>query len=201
MFASIYSVMVMYGFLSSSGFVHRLWQVTLREFKSKIEIKLQPVSIQTEQGLQIFVPCRAAHEPQRHSSLVSDVWNSWQPILTQKSSFTIRKFSLCLEDRNLSHIDHSLINRSFYIRRYDFFNNNSPTCGRGKNNRWVFAHWYEEGTWKGISRGIEPNGSPLDVQGQTRFLVNDDLKITEMVVSRTFSEWEKLLQANTASTT
>jgi hypothetical protein len=26
-------------------------------------------------------------------------------------------------------------------------------------------------------------------------LVNDDLKITEMVVTRTFSEWEKQLQA------
>ena len=74
----------------------------------------------------------------------------------------------------------------------------SPTCGRG-NTRWVFAHWYEEGTWKGISRDIEPDGSPLAVEGQTRFLVNDDLKITEMVVCRTFSDWENQLQARTAA--
>jgi hypothetical protein len=38
----------------------------------------------------------------------------------------------------------------------------------------------------------------LDVEGQTRFLVNDDLKITEMVVTRTFSEWEKQLQLQAA---
>lgn len=65
-----------------------------------------------------------------------------------------------------------------------------PTCGRG-STRWVFAHWYEEGTWKGESEGIEPEMTPLDVEGQTRFLVNDDLKITEMVVTRTFCDWEK----------
>jgi hypothetical protein len=62
----------------------------------------------------------------------------------------------------------------------------------------VFANWYEEGTFKGESRGIQPDGSPLDVEGQTRFLVNDDLKITEMVVTRTFSEWEKQLQLQAA---
>jgi hypothetical protein len=77
-----------------------------------------------------------------------------------------------------------LLTHSFYFR---------PTCLRGKS-RWVFANWYEEGTWSGKSDGIEPDGSPLDVEGQTRFLVNDDLKITEMVVTRTFSEWEKQLQ-------
>jgi hypothetical protein len=58
----------------------------------------------------------------------------------------------------------------------------------------VFANWYEEGTWSGNSEGMEPDGSPLDVEGQTRFLVNDNLQITEMVVTRTFSEWEKQLQ-------
>jgi hypothetical protein len=68
-----------------------------------------------------------------------------------------------------------------------------PTCGRGRS-KWVYAHWYEEGTWSGKSRGIEPNGTTLDVEGQTRFLVDDDLKITEMVVTRTFSLWEKKLQ-------
>lgn len=68
-----------------------------------------------------------------------------------------------------------------------------PTCGRG-STRWVYAHWYEEGTWKGKSEGIEPEMTPLDVEGQTRFSVNDDLKITDMVVTRTFSDWEKKLQ-------
>jgi hypothetical protein len=62
----------------------------------------------------------------------------------------------------------------------------------------VFAHWYEEGTWKGISRGLPPDGSPLDVEGQTRFYVDDNLKITEMVVTRTFSNWEMQLQARQA---
>ena len=71
-----------------------------------------------------------------------------------------------------------------------------PTCGRGKS-RWVFANWYEEGTWKGDSRGIKAGGTKLYVEGQTRFLVNDELKITEMVITRTFSEWEKQLQAET----
>ena len=66
------------------------------------------------------------------------------------------------------------------------------------SSRWVFANWYEEGTWSGESRGISPEGSPLDVEGQTRFLVNDDLFISEMVVTRTFSEWEKQLQAKTS---
>ena len=73
-----------------------------------------------------------------------------------------------------------------------------PTCGR--NTRWVFANWYEEGTWNGKSRGIEPDGTPLDVEGQTRFYVNDDLKIEHMVITRTFSEWEKQLQARTVKT-
>uniref|UniRef100_A0A7R9ZPJ1 SnoaL-like domain-containing protein n=1 Tax=Craspedostauros australis TaxID=1486917 RepID=A0A7R9ZPJ1_9STRA len=65
-----------------------------------------------------------------------------------------------------------------------------PTCLHGKS-RWVWANWYEEGTWSGESQGIAPQGTPLDVEGQTRFLVNDDLKIERMVVTRTFSDWEK----------
>jgi hypothetical protein len=71
---------------------------------------------------------------------------------------------------------------------------NSPTCGRG-NTRWVYAHWYEEGTWRGESLDIPPQNTPLKVEGQTRFLVGDDLKISEMVVTRTFSDWEKEVQA------
>eukprot|EP00584_Thalassiosira_punctigera_P024815 CAMPEP_0172556364 /NCGR_PEP_ID=MMETSP1067-20121228/65690_1 /TAXON_ID=265564 ORGANISM="Thalassiosira punctigera, Strain Tpunct2005C2" /NCGR_SAMPLE_ID=MMETSP1067 /ASSEMBLY_ACC=CAM_ASM_000444 /LENGTH=244 /DNA_ID=CAMNT_0013345157 /DNA_START=48 /DNA_END=782 /DNA_ORIENTATION=- len=69
----------------------------------------------------------------------------------------------------------------------------SPTCGRGRNNNWVYAHWYETGAWSGESGGIRPDGSPLNVQGQTRFLVNDDLKIEEIVITRTFSRWEEML--------
>ena len=67
-----------------------------------------------------------------------------------------------------------------------------PTVLGGRGNRWVFAHWYETGTWSGDSLGIEPQGAPLSVEGQTRFLVNDDLKIEKIVVTRTFSDWEKL---------
>ena len=67
-----------------------------------------------------------------------------------------------------------------------------PTCGR--NNNWVFAHWYETGTWSGDSRGIKATGNPMEVEGQTRFYVNDELKITEFVVTRTFTEWEDTLQ-------
>ena len=68
-----------------------------------------------------------------------------------------------------------------------------PTCLRGRDNRWVFAHWYETGTWSGKSCGVEPKGTPLTVEGQTRFLVNDALEIEKIVVTRTFSEWEKLI--------
>mmetsp|Transcript_32104 Transcript_32104/g.37418 ORF Transcript_32104/g.37418 Transcript_32104/m.37418 type:complete len:380 (-) Transcript_32104:292-1431(-) len=71
-----------------------------------------------------------------------------------------------------------------------------PTCGR--NNNWVFAHWYETGTWKNNSRGIVATGNPMAVEGQTRFLVNDELKIIELVVTRTFTEWEAALQKKTA---
>lgn len=75
-----------------------------------------------------------------------------------------------------------------------------PTCGRGWSTKWVFAHWYEEGTWKGASQGIEPEHTPLKVEGQTRFLVDDDLKITHMVVTRTFSDWESKLQEQRTAT-
>lgn len=68
-----------------------------------------------------------------------------------------------------------------------------PTCGRGRHHNWVYAHWYEEGTFNGSSQGIEPDGTPLAVQGQTRFLVGNDLKIREIVITRTFSRWEEAL--------
>ena len=57
-----------------------------------------------------------------------------------------------------------------------------PECG--VNSNWVVAHWYETGHWSGDSRGIKATGNPMEVEGQTRFLVNDDLKITEFVVTR-----------------
>mmetsp|Transcript_28020 Transcript_28020/g.50703 ORF Transcript_28020/g.50703 Transcript_28020/m.50703 type:complete len:94 (+) Transcript_28020:588-869(+) len=69
----------------------------------------------------------------------------------------------------------------------------SPTCGRGSRNNWVYAHWYETGTLSANSKGVESDGSPLNVQGQTRFLVGDDLKIKEIVITRTFSRWEEML--------
>mmetsp|Transcript_17958 Transcript_17958/g.29107 ORF Transcript_17958/g.29107 Transcript_17958/m.29107 type:complete len:496 (+) Transcript_17958:46-1533(+) len=65
----------------------------------------------------------------------------------------------------------------------------------GEGSEWVWAHWYEEGTWSGESRGIAPRGSPLAVEGQTRFLVNAQGKIEKLVVTRTFSEWELLAAA------
>jgi hypothetical protein len=67
-----------------------------------------------------------------------------------------------------------------------------PTCARGRE-RWVLAHWYETGTWSCESCGIPPQGTPLTVEGQTRFLVSDSLQITDMVVTRTFSDWEMAL--------
>eukprot|EP00550_Attheya_septentrionalis_P004741 CAMPEP_0198293808 /NCGR_PEP_ID=MMETSP1449-20131203/18941_1 /TAXON_ID=420275 /ORGANISM="Attheya septentrionalis, Strain CCMP2084" /LENGTH=144 /DNA_ID=CAMNT_0043993531 /DNA_START=95 /DNA_END=526 /DNA_ORIENTATION=+ len=63
-----------------------------------------------------------------------------------------------------------------------------PLCGRGRS-KWVLAHWYEEGSWSGSSCGIEPKGTPLTVEGQTRFLVSDELTISDMVVTRTFCDW------------
>ena len=57
----------------------------------------------------------------------------------------------------------------------------------------MYAHWYEEGSFSGKSQGIEPDNSPLTVQGQTRFHVTNDLKISEIVITRTFSKWEEQL--------
>ena len=59
---------------------------------------------------------------------------------------------------------------------------------------WVFVHWYETGTWTGDSKGIKATGNKMEVEGQTRFHVNDESKITELVVTRTFTEWEESLQ-------
>lgn len=66
-----------------------------------------------------------------------------------------------------------------------------------RNGRWVWCHWTESGTWKGASCGVEPKGTPLDVGGHTRFLVEDvdgEPKIAKQVVYRTYSEWELALQ-------
>ena len=72
--------------------------------------------------------------------------------------------------------------------RVDFYY--GPECGR--NSNWVVAHWYETGTWSGTSCGLEPNHQPMAVEGQTRFLVHpESLQITQLVVTRTFTEWEK----------
>jgi hypothetical protein len=65
-----------------------------------------------------------------------------------------------------------------------------PECGR--SSHWVVAHWYETGTWTGSSRGILATNQPMAVEGQTRFRVDPEtLKIQELVVTRTFTEWEK----------
>jgi hypothetical protein len=65
---------------------------------------------------------------------------------------------------------------------------------KGRTSDWVVAHWYETGTWSGESCGIPAPATnrPMTVQGQTRFLVDRDiLKITDIVVTRTFTEWEE----------
>ncbi|GKY99918.1 hypothetical protein MPSEU_000945400 [Mayamaea pseudoterrestris] len=68
-----------------------------------------------------------------------------------------------------------------------------PECGRSEPH-WVVAHWYETGTWSGSSCNLAPNYEPMAVEGQTRFLVNPEtLHIEELVVTRTFTEWEKAL--------
>ena len=67
-----------------------------------------------------------------------------------------------------------------------------PECSKQSN--WVVAHWYETGTWSGVSCDLEPNYQPMAVEGQTRFKVcPETLKIQEFVVTRTFTEWEKML--------
>jgi len=58
------------------------------------------------------------------------------------------------------------------------------------SSRWVVAHWYETGTWKGASCGIPPKNISMAVEAQTRFWVNENMKIQDMVVTRTFTEWE-----------
>jgi hypothetical protein len=40
-------------------------------------------------------------------------------------------------------------------------------------------------------------GTPLAVEGQTRFLVNELNKIEKLVVTRTFSDWELKAAAST----
>lgn len=65
-----------------------------------------------------------------------------------------------------------------------------PECGRSSN--WVVAHWYETGTWSGESCGLAPSHQPMTVEGQTRFLVDpESWKITDFVVTRTFTDWEQ----------
>jgi hypothetical protein len=67
---------------------------------------------------------------------------------------------------------------------------------KGRTSAWVVAHWFETGTWSNDSCGIPAPAAhkPMAVEGQTRFLVDRDaLKITAMVVSRTFTEWEERL--------
>jgi len=67
-----------------------------------------------------------------------------------------------------------------------------PECGRASD--WVVAHWYETGAWSGESCGIPPPNPPVPmaVEGQTRFRVDPaTLTIQELVVTRTFTEWEE----------
>lgn len=71
-----------------------------------------------------------------------------------------------------------------------------PTCGRSTTEEegacWVVAHCYETGTWSGESCGIAPQHTPIACEGQTRFRVDPtSMKITEFVVTRTFTAWEK----------
>jgi hypothetical protein len=65
-----------------------------------------------------------------------------------------------------------------------------PECGR--SSHWVVAHWFEVGTWSGTSCGLEPSGNKMACQGQTRFLVEHG-KIQQLVVTRTFTDWEMAL--------
>jgi Tfp pilus assembly protein PilV len=67
---------------------------------------------------------------------------------------------------------------------------------KGRTSAWVIAHWFETGTWSGDSGGIPAPAAhkPMAVEGQTRFLVDREaMKITSMVVTRTFTEWEECL--------
>jgi len=67
---------------------------------------------------------------------------------------------------------------------------------------WVVAHWYENGHWSADSCGIPAPDPPrpMKVEGQTRFRVvsesdQDEPKIKEFVVTRTFTEWENAMIA------
>jgi hypothetical protein len=61
-------------------------------------------------------------------------------------------------------------------------------------DNWIYAHWYETGTWSGSSCGLEPTSKPMAVEGQTRFKVDPiSFKIQEFVVTRTFTDWENQL--------
>ena len=67
-----------------------------------------------------------------------------------------------------------------------------PECSLRSD--WVVAHWYETGTWSGDSCGVPAANRPMAVEGQTRFLVDtDSYKIKELVVTRSFTEWEEAL--------
>ena len=78
------------------------------------------------------------------------------------------------------------------------------------SSAWVFAHWYETGTWTGESSSLSssssscaliPTQQPMYVEGQTRFRVVESRRrpdkkewtIQELIVTRTFTEWEKAL--------
>jgi hypothetical protein len=50
------------------------------------------------------------------------------------------------------------------------------------------------------SQGIGLGGSVFDVEGKKWFFVDDKLKVTHMVVTRTFNLWEKRRQKQTFST-
>lgn len=71
-----------------------------------------------------------------------------------------------------------------------------PECGRTSD--WVVVHWYETGNWTGTSCGIPPQNTPMTVEGQTRFHVDPQrMTIQELVVTRTFTEWEITLLEQT----
>uniref|UniRef100_A0A7S0G9T3 inositol-phosphate phosphatase n=1 Tax=Proboscia inermis TaxID=420281 RepID=A0A7S0G9T3_9STRA len=64
-----------------------------------------------------------------------------------------------------------------------------------EEGEWVVAHWYETGNWSGASCGIPPPNpvQAMECEGQTRFWVSND-KIQRLVVTRTFTDWEREFQ-------
>jgi hypothetical protein len=63
---------------------------------------------------------------------------------------------------------------------------------KGRTSEWVVAHWFETGRWSGASCEIPGSNKPMAGEGQTRFLVDREaLKITDMVVTQTFTEREE----------